>query len=147
MENQTFIEGYKKYKEDIFALCTSTLVYTIMLPLIYTEHRRVEPRYIDFDIWFIHLKQMPMVLYILILTVALATGVNFFRDILGVIKKYLEINMPCSEGNKQSVVQEVKQAEVSKVQEVDHNVVHQYDYLATMESEFGARQKQTKRGK
>lgn len=81
---------FLKHKDDIFGLVTSALVYAIMLPLIIAEHKRIEPRYIDLDFAFIHLKQMPMVLYILILTVMLATTVNFFRDILSTAKKYFD---------------------------------------------------------
>lgn len=143
-QKPTFVENYKKHKEDIFAIATSTLIYFIMLPLIFAEHRRPEPRYVDFDMWFVHLKQMPMVLYILILTVSLATMVNFFRDILSVIKKYFETQVPGSQAA--SYVDKAintydkyiaNQPAVQPIDTVDHNIVHQYPDMPTMQSEFG----------
>ncbi|MBK8397452.1 MAG: hypothetical protein IPL26_19740 [Leptospiraceae bacterium] len=81
-------EFYIKYKDELFGLFTSLLIYSIMLPLIISEHRRVEQRYIDFDLFMVHFRQMPMTLYFLIITISLSTVVNFFRDILSVIKRY-----------------------------------------------------------
>lgn len=77
-----------KYKDDLFGLFTSLLIYSIMLPLIISEHRRPEQRDIDFDVFFLHFRKMPMTLYFLIITISLATAVNFFRDILSTIKRY-----------------------------------------------------------
>ncbi len=82
-------EFYIKYKDDLFGLFTSLLIYSIMLPLIISEHRRIEQRYIDFELFLVHFKQMPMTLYFLIITIALSTTVNFFRDILSLIKRYI----------------------------------------------------------
>lgn len=85
-----YFERFFKTKDDVFGILTTTLIYTIMLPMVFSEHRRLEPRYIDLDILFVHLKQMPMVLYYVIMMVILATTVNFFRDILSTAKKYFD---------------------------------------------------------
>lgn len=105
MWSEKLLEKYKKHKDEIFSFLTSLLVYIIMLPLIYVENKRIEPRYVDFDFLFIHLKQMPMVLYILILTVLLATTVNFFRDILGIFRRYFESKIPDTKKKEDALIE------------------------------------------
>lgn len=93
-----YFDRFVKSKDDVFGILTTTLIYAIMLPMIFSENRKVEPRYIDLDVLFLHLKQMPMVLYYVIMMVMLATTVNFFRDILSAAKKYFE-SIIISRGN------------------------------------------------
>lgn len=93
-----YFDRFFKSKDDVFGILTTTLIYAIMLPMIFSENKKAEPRYIDLDVLFLHLKQMPMVLYYVIMMVMLATTVNFFRDILSTAKKYFD-SVIISRGN------------------------------------------------
>ena len=86
---KNFLENFKREKETYFGFFTSILIYSIMIPLIILEHKKEIPRVIDFEFLFFKIQKMPMVLYMLILTITLSTICNFFRDFLNLLKQVI----------------------------------------------------------
>ena len=75
---------------DIYSLATAAYVFAVILPIVFFEIRRVEPKYIMFKIINIELGEIPMALQIVLVSVILTTIVNYFRKILDVGMKWID---------------------------------------------------------
>lgn len=69
---------------DIYSLATAAYVFAVILPIIFFEIKRPEPKYIVFRIFHYELGEVPMALQIVLVSVILTTLVNYFRKILDV---------------------------------------------------------------
>jgi len=75
---------------DIYSLATAAYVFAVILPIIFYEIRRPEPRYVVFKILNYELGEIPMALQVVLISVILTTIVNYFRKILDVGMKWID---------------------------------------------------------
>lgn len=66
---------------DIYSLSTALYVFLVILPIIVSEIRRPETKFVNLQIGG-HALEIPMALQIVLISILLTTMVNYFRMIL-----------------------------------------------------------------
>lgn len=97
-KRKTFWDSMLRDSMDLYSLATALYVFVVILPIVLAELKRPKTRFITLKFFDYEFGEIPGALQIVLISVILTTGVNYFRLILNVVLHWLKKKLKIDKG-------------------------------------------------